>query len=372
MIYLFGIIVTLLIASFIPSVGGQNTVLSINNKNITAENLLKLLCMLPMFLISALRFNVGSDFLAVYWNGFQRVQAGINTDNFEIGFQGLIKLLGKISSSPQILIIFTSFLFVFFTWNAIYDQSNDIIFSLLILFISRYYFISLNVIRQLIAMAIILYALKYLKEGKDIKYILFNLIAFTIHRSALICLVFLLIKKIDLTKLKYLLMFLGLLILIYGLNQIGVIRNQITLLLINSSKYSTYVQEYNSGGYYAGRNFVLYQIILNFLIFIMEWYASRENVKVDETYRIYLNIQALTLIICMIFNAVPLIERIYWYFGFIQILSIPYTIKMYSKLLSRYVWSLIIILFMGIFCVYDIFVMHDHQAIPYVSMFSMH
>lgn len=68
MIYLFGIIVTLLIASFIPSVGGQNTVLSINNKNITAENLLKLLCMLPMFLISALRFNVGSDFLAVYWN----------------------------------------------------------------------------------------------------------------------------------------------------------------------------------------------------------------------------------------------------------------------------------------------------------------
>ncbi|WP_172994181.1 EpsG family protein, partial [Lactobacillus helveticus] len=196
MIYLFGIIVTLLIASFIPSVDGKSAVSNISNKNMAVGNFLKLLCMMPMLLISALRFNVGSDFLAVYWNGFQRVQAGINTDNFEIGFQSLIKLLGKISYSPQILIIITSFLFVFFTWNAIYEQSNDIIFSLLILFISRYYFISLNVIRQLIAMAIILYALKYLKEGKNIKYIIFNLIAFTIHRSALICLVFLLIKKI--------------------------------------------------------------------------------------------------------------------------------------------------------------------------------
>ena len=137
MIYLFGIIVTLLIASFILSVDGKSAVSNISNKNMAVGNFLKLLCMMPMLLISALRFNVGSDFLEVYWNGFQRVQAGINTDNFEIGFQGLIKLLGKISSSPQILIIITSFLFVFFTWNAIYEQSNDIIFSLLILFISR-------------------------------------------------------------------------------------------------------------------------------------------------------------------------------------------------------------------------------------------
>lgn len=372
MIYLFGIIVTLLIASFIPSVDGKSAVSNISNKNMAVGNFLKLLCMMPMLLISALRFNVGSDFLAVYWNGFQRVQAGINTDNFEIGFQSLIKLLGKISYSPQILIIITSFLFVFFTWNAIYEQSNDIIFSLLILFISRYYFISLNVIRQLIAMAIILYALKYLKEGKNIKYIIFNLIAFTIHRSALICLVFLLIKKIDLTRTKYLLMFLGTLILVYGLNHIGVIRNQITLLIINSSKYSPYVQEYNSGGYYAGQNFVLYQIILNFLIFIMEWYASRESIEINKTYKIYLNIQALTLIVCMIFNAVPLIERVYWYFGFIQILSIPYTIKMYSKPLPRFIWSVIIILFMGVFCIYDIFVMQDHQVVPYVSILSMH
>ena len=372
MIYLFGIIVTLLIASFIPSVDGKSVVCSISNENAAAENLLKLLCMIPMFLISALRFNVGSDFLGVYWNGFQRVQAGINTDNFEIGFQSLIKLLGKISTSPQILIFVTSFLFIFFTWNAIFDQSNDIVFSLLILFISRYYFISLNVIRQLVAMAIILYALKYLKEGKNTKYIIFNLIAFTMHRSALICLIFLFVPKIDLTKTKYLLMFLGALILVYGLNHIGVIRNQITLLLVNSSKYSTYVQEYNSGGYYAGRSFILYQTILNFLVYIMEWYASRENITDDITYKIYLNIQALTLMVCMIFNAVPLIERIYWYFGFIQILSIPYTIKMYSRQLPRLVWSFIIVLFMGVFCVYDIFVMHDHQVVPYVSMFSLH
>ena len=133
----------------------------------------KLLCMLPLMLLSAFRYGIGTDYFNTYYYGYERVVAGDNYDNFEIGFKALILFLSKFFDNPQILFVVTSVLFAYFVYEAIFENSNDVFFSIFLLISMRFYFMSMNVVRQFVGMAIVLYATKYIFKKKYIKFVVF-------------------------------------------------------------------------------------------------------------------------------------------------------------------------------------------------------
>lgn len=325
----------------------------------------KLLCIIPMLIVSAARYNVGTDFLWTYYKGYLRVIEGSDEDKFEIGYKILIKLLNCISSSPQILIIATSIIFVGMTWMAIYDQSTDIVMSLILVVITRYYFISFNVIRQFMGMAIILYALKYLYEKKRLKYIFFNLLACSLHTSLLVCIVLAVVDKINFSKKKFsnYLIFVFMIIL---LGEFGILEKVIELLLYNTK----YIRHLSNKNLYVGIKFFIFTASLNLLILLM-FYFSGKYQKNDIKYQLYFNIQCITFLVCALMNVVPLMERIYWQFGFIQIISIPYIINMYKTRKTRQVLRFLICTMFFVYCIYDIFILKDHQVVPYRSIFTL-
>lgn len=363
MVYFIGFILTI----------GSAEILSNNRSKINRTNLIVLesICMLPMFLISALRrYDVGNDLLYVYINGFKRVCSGIYWDNFEIGFKTLLQLLGKITQSPQIMVIATSFIFVFFTWRAIYDESVDIVLSIVILFASRYFFISLNVIRQWMGMAIILYAIQFIVKKQYVKYIIFNLLAASFHTSLILCLIFLIFDKIRLNSKKRLIISLGILVLGGLLQRSGVISKIIINIADGFEKYSMYTGPNAAGGaYYTGTNFRLFQIMLNlFILFIM--IGVFDSLKDNSYYNLFLYLQIISVFICFIMSSVPLLERVYWIFGFAQIISIPLSLSAYTDKYIKLILTFLLIIIMGSFCIYDIFYLHDHNVVPYYSIFS--
>ena len=123
----------------------------------------------PMFLASV-RYKVGTDYGKTYYTGFYRILENNNFDDFEFGYFYLNKIIQIFTENVFILFILTSILFVGITFAAIYELSVNIPLSIILLLVTRYYFIGLNVVRQFIAMAICTYAIKFIVEGNKIHF----------------------------------------------------------------------------------------------------------------------------------------------------------------------------------------------------------
>lgn len=107
--------------------------------------------------------------------------------NGEVLYTLFNKLIYGATNNSSIVILAYSALIYGLIIFRLWEMRKDISFSFsLLVFLSMHYFESLNVMRQYVAVAIIFFALRYLQNGKYIKYILFVLVAAGFHSSALL------------------------------------------------------------------------------------------------------------------------------------------------------------------------------------------
>ena len=180
--YLFSIISTMLLA-----------VLYNRSRN---KKLCLGLIILMLVLISGLR--VDSTLYSDEWN-YRHAFQGYTNISFnaldlnilkEPGFTLLNYFIAQITDNSQVLIFLCACIinlsFVLF----LYRYSNDFTFSLFLYVTGGTYFSSMNVIRQYLAIAIILFGFKYLLTQDLKRFTPFVLIAFLFHKSAVIAFIF--------------------------------------------------------------------------------------------------------------------------------------------------------------------------------------
>lgn len=146
---------------------------------------LAFLSFLPLTLIAALRYKVGTDYDYVYIPFFHSINSG--GEKFkEVGFNLINQITYLFTDEPYLMFAVVSILTLLFTFAAFYEQSVNVSVSIYIFVVGLFYFNSLNQIRQALAMAIAIYAMKYLWKREPLKYFLFILLATTMHVSALL------------------------------------------------------------------------------------------------------------------------------------------------------------------------------------------
>ncbi len=171
-------IIFFLLIVILLQLGKWNTVKGINFYKVTY---------ILIFLFCAIRFDVGYDFMHYYdvlTKNMKFYEASFN--RLEYLNQKII-IFSQFIGFPQIYYIVTSYIIVFFTYKAIKINSNNFVISTLV-FISFpiFFFNSLSIIRQYVAVAIIFYAFQFIKQRKLIKFLLAIGIAFLFHKSAII------------------------------------------------------------------------------------------------------------------------------------------------------------------------------------------
>ncbi|WP_165835589.1 EpsG family protein [Ruminiclostridium sufflavum] len=127
------------------------------------------------------------------WNSFDNI-------NYEWGFTALCKLLNYISPEPQLLIIVSSLLIFPPVGMFIYKSSEDVVLSTYIFISLNIFSMNMNVMRQSIAVGIILLGLEYLKKNKYLFFIAFVLFASIFHQSAIICLIMIVYYRMNYKK----------------------------------------------------------------------------------------------------------------------------------------------------------------------------
>jgi len=247
----------------------------------------------------------------------------------------------------------------------------------MLLYYLAMYNVSLNAMRQSIAVSIGFFAATYLFERKYIKYGLFSLMAIGFHTSAIISLIFLpmyiLLKQENISQKKKavrvsIFILLIMIVLLFGntiLNlmvQLSIIKPSV-LLYLNGEEWASYGLQY----------FSLLMHLIYIVFYVIHYrYQKKYSLKLDGGIKIQRAEKVFFLMICIItfltmFGSVisAFITRMSYYFIPFQTVAMANILNCYSKK-SKIIWCSIIILY-ALFAWYMFFVIRSNgQTIPYI------
>lgn len=163
-----------------------------------------------LILVAALRsVNVGTDLATHYARRYvqvasyswSRIPEFSTMTTYELGYCYLTKFLSSICSHVQFYIAMTSLFVYGVTARFIYKNSCDVKISTYVFVLTCTYYNYMNIVRQAIAISIILLGYEFLKkETNKLKnysiFAAFVIVAATIHSSAVLCLLLILFKEL--------------------------------------------------------------------------------------------------------------------------------------------------------------------------------
>ena len=158
-------------------------------KNKGLKTILKIISIIIPVLIAGLRYNVGTDY-ENYVNSYFLV----TNDNYriEIFHKLVVMIVQHTFNYYQYIFLIYALVTILIAYKAIddYKIDNKNTFILTYAYLMLYFIMSLNLMRQCLAVAIIMYSMKYIYNKKIYKYIFCIILATLVHTSALIILPF--------------------------------------------------------------------------------------------------------------------------------------------------------------------------------------
>ncbi|WP_455970857.1 EpsG family protein [Bacteroides congonensis] len=216
------------------------------------------------------------------------------------------------------------------------------VFGLFIyLFTNSFFPMQLSMMRQALAMALIIFAVPYILEKKRFVPLLLLAISVGIHSSAIICIPFILLLYLNFTKRKTLVIcgFFALFVLFFAAKDIILGLMSTTL---NSFEYlQKYDEKYLLGDKYeASAAKSIFGLVLYIFPVVISLLYLR-NCK-DEKKIKYIVLYLLGSFIFLTNEIVPMAGRLAWYFTIFSIVALPIS---FSNIKARYVRYACIFLF---------------------------
>lgn len=277
--------------------------------------------------------------------GFRSINVGIDTGNYinlfrdisdsslyamfsvtylEKGFVLFCKLLSLISTNPQILFIASGIIVVWGTMNLIYKNTTMVWLAVLI-YISAVgdFSFSLNIMRQTIAVSLVLFSFESLTKRRPFIFFLWILLAAAFHRTALCFLAAYPFYGIKFNIKNVILVAVGAALVFINMKPI------LNFITGAFSVYQTYLE---SEGLDYVTDVMIKSCVLLFAV-IISLYKSA-----DKTFNILLWF-ALFALICAIFNIkFYLFIRFELYFSAFMVILIPKTFELIGNKMTKVVF----------------------------------
>lgn len=280
--------------------------------------------LIPTFFFSV-RYGIGTDYfnyLALYSDVYNGIDIKI-----EWAYKYLSKFVASFGGSIEVLFFIVSLIMILFIYLTLKDNHKIISPGVgMFVFMLLYYQYSFNIMRQMIAASIILYSIKYIKDRKFIKFMLFIFIASGFHITALIMVpIYFLYELLGKKKRKLIssITFLIALVVVLSLDKILIpILNRFESL----QQYIWYLEIKSSVDPDLG--FILYELPILFL----GVYLYKKMERSEKNFNIYFSIYILGII----FEFSKLIgsdhiSRLSINFEIVLVLLIPYFIRILNN-----------------------------------------
>ncbi|SIS82861.1 EpsG family protein [Salimicrobium salexigens] len=319
--------------------------------------------LIPSF-FAGIRYDVGTDYFA-YVNIFSNLEAG-GSSRTEFGYQFLNILVANLGGNASFLLFVVSFITILFIYLSLYRAKDSISIGLgMLVFMLMFYHLSLNAVRQVLAIAILLYSFDFIIQRKFGKFLIITLIASSIHLSSLIVLPFYYIYNLVGKKNRFfrLIVYIGTSLLIINY---GVILEYTLSIFTSFSYYSQYLPDENQGDLGIGLILVNAPFVVPGIIFYKRF------VKYDSRFKFYFFFLLIGVIIQFVaYLGAGLFDRISDLFFITVVLIVPYYYKCLKKNEFEYSLSIIIVLFVVFIWFYSYIYLGNNETIPFRSIFSL-
>ena len=269
-----------------------------------------------LLLLSLRGKNVGID-LSQYLPSFKRVSnmtmsEVLNYFEEEKGFWILNKIISYISTNQQIFLTIVALISVLPLVKLYSKETENGLLTMSIFIVLSNYDMLFSGLRQVIALALVAWAFKYVKEKKLIKFILIILLAFTFHKSALIALLIYPFYHLNITRGR-LLLFTPFIALVFVYN-----KEIFEFLLEFLGDYADNYKYEETGAF---------TMILLFALFVAFSYIIPDEAKMDKNSKGIRNICVLAFVLQIFALASPVAMRMNYYFIMFYPLLIPKVIN---------------------------------------------
>ena len=333
---------------------------------------------LPFIIVSTFRYNIGTDYLHRYLPNYLVFTHGGFIDSLEPLFIVLIEMCVFFTKDYVALFVVTSIIINVLVMIPIFKHSKNPIMSISIFFIGSFYFQSLNLVRQYIAM-VVLFAGYYMLFNKKSKYLYIILvgIATLFHSMSAVFLIVLFLEKKEI-KAKYFLILIAFILVLGGyLGNIAdfVVTNTPLNEVTNIAKYVKY---FKMGGDLS-LSAIIVETAVYIYIYMMFQKLKEKNEEIEKEAIFFVNMQTMTLL-CTIMNIhFNLFFRIALLFSIFQIISIPYfwfknkgeNLKIFKYTIENgvMIFTVMVLSVMSARMIFSNVIKGADEVLPYVTIF---
>lgn len=325
----------------------------------------RFLCVLaffPMTFVSVFRYHVGTDW-PIYDDYFHWISEG--RDRFtEPLFNLLNRMVYLFTRDSWWLFAVCALIIGYLTFRTFFEESVYPAFSILIFVITGDYFNSQNQIRQAIAMAVFLYAVKYIKSRNWRRYFFWILIAFLTHTSAVIYAPFYFLYGFEVRA--------GLLGAVYaGLLVSFPVFRRLLVFVVSRTKYGWYFQsQYNMNNFY----FLGFLVTGFFLVLMLYYYYYGRKYGKEEPdldYNLLVHMYFFAAVSVLFSSVIPQMVRITTALTYGTSLSIPRMVMREHRRNRRIVLYMLVTGAFVVKLLYDVYHNGWYDAVPYRWVFHV-
>lgn len=298
-------------------------------------------------LLGAIRsVNVGVD-TAQYYSAYVSIGDSsfmeLGEYRYEVGFTVLCWLLNFISPNPQLLLVVTSFFILYAVGNFIDEFSENVAISVFLFFALNIYSMYLNVMRQAVAIAFILFMYSSLVKRRWARVIIFALCAVSFHKTALIA-IWLSMLLISRFRKGMYFIYLGVTLLAF------ISANNLTALAADLLEKDEFYNAAHAGSNYFGAliQFIFIGFIATIVVFYVEW--QKKNIEDLPLYKA--NMFEHALMISVVFAAlgvqIEVLSRFTQYFFIFSIVAVPFALKFERRIVSYLFCAIALVYFVVI------------------------
>ena len=324
-----------------------------------------ILSVIPLMLVMAVRRGVGSDYWG-YWSTYYGVvrndlKYSVGRDDLERGFIFLNRVVKLLFNDPQWVFVICAVITCTLYFLCIYRESINPVYSILLFVISKEFFISMNAMRQYVAIAILLLAIPYIKRKDWKKSLIVIIIAMLIHKSAIIFVaIYLLFLLPPLKPVVVMAITCGGFLLSAGI---------LPIIFPILEKFDFYTKFF-ANAYNNVNGDIPFEYLLIYMAFFIFLAYEFSKVKHNENLKLLYCAVVINLILLSFSSVMPVnFRRLAFYFDAFIVLYIPEATKVLEdKRIRLFVNTAIIILYTAV-TLHDT-LMGDNDVLPYVTMWS--
>ncbi|RVU96714.1 EpsG family protein [Coriobacteriales bacterium OH1046] len=308
--------------------------------------------------LTGFRYGIGQDYFYAYIPYFERVRTGLEQGDLEVGFFALNWLVSRFTNDPTPVFLFCSVLFFGFSYAAVMRESSHPVLSVFLLFGMSYFFIFMNAMRQMTAVAILLFSLRHIEEKKLGSFLACIVFACTFHTSSVL---FVLMYWLPKARINISVCLLSVLCFFLFKTQIANFVNSI----IAQTSYAGYVGSVFDTGQTG--NVI---IAMNIVILLFSTIVPRLNGgEYSDRYRLLLWCQLICTLIAILSGAIPLSQRVRWIFSLPSIILLPLAVDSIGNLRIRFLVQASIVILYIVYIAITIGMWNGNNVVPYQCVF---